>query len=377
MAESILGSDQHAANAANAERQRGLWENIKLYPAACAWSVLLSTTIIMEGFDIVLIANLLAVPAFQEDFGYQLEDGSWQISAAWQAGLTNGALVGEIIGLMLVGIIADRFGFRKTMVGALGLVTCFIFIVFFVQSLTQLLVGLILLGLPWGAFQTLTATYASEVCPVGLRPYLTTYVNLCWVLGQFLASAVLKGVSERTDEWAYRIPYALQWMWPVPLMIGIWLAPESPWWLVRKGRLDDAKHVLLRLTSRNSPTFNPDETVIMMKQTDDFEKSINEGTTYADCFKGVDLRRTEIVCMVWLVQTLCGSTFMGYSTYFYQQAGLAVSQSFTMSLVQYALGAVGVFVSWFLMPHFGRRTLYVWGQAAVSKLTPTPATCIR
>lgn len=175
--ESMLGMDDSAAQAAATERSLGLWQNLKLYPKAAGWSILLSTTIIMEGFDIVLIANLLAVPAFQERFGEPLGDGTYQLTAAWQAGLTNGALVGEILGLMVCGIIADRFGFRSTMIGALGFVTCFIFIVFFVQSLPQLLVGLILLGLPWGAFQTLTATYASEVCPVGLRPYLTTYVR--------------------------------------------------------------------------------------------------------------------------------------------------------------------------------------------------------
>ena len=365
IAQSILGADDKAAAATDAEHRRGLWENIKLYPAAVGWSVLLSTTIIMEGFDINLITNLLAVPAFQRDFGTLAPDGTYQISAAWQAGLTNGALVGEIIGLMLNGIIADRIGFRWTMIGALAVATCFIFIVFFVQSLAQLLAGLVLLGIPWGVFQTLTATYASEVCPVGLRPYLTTYVNLCWVLGQFLASGVLKGVSPIQTEWAYRIPYGLQWVWPVPLIIGIYLAPESPWWLVRKGKYEEAKHSLMRLTSRNSPNFDADDTISMMKQTDDFEKSINEGTSYTDCFKGTDLRRTEITCMVWMVQTLCGSTFMGYSTYFYQQAGLDVSASFSMSLGQYALGAVGVIVSWFLLPHFGRRTLYVWGQAAV------------
>lgn len=37
-----------------------------------------------------------------------------------------------------------------------------------------------------------------------------------------------------------------------------------------------------------------------------------------------------------------------------------------MSLAQYALGAIGVFVSWFMMPHVGRRRLYVVGQALVS-----------
>ena len=73
--------------------------------------------------------------------------------------------------------------------------------------------------------QLVAISYASEICPVALRAYLTTYVNLCWVIGQFLASAVLKGVSTREDEWAYRIPYALQWMWPIPLIIGITFAP--------------------------------------------------------------------------------------------------------------------------------------------------------
>lgn len=186
----------------------------------------------MEGFDLVLINSLFAVPAFQEAFGVKLANGTYQITAPWQAGLSNGALMGELLGLTLNGIIADRFGFKKTMIGALSLVICFIFIVFFIQGLPQLLIGLILMGIPWGVFQTLTTTYAAEVCPTGLRPYLTTYVNLCWVFGQFLASGVLKGVSGINDQWAYRIPYALQWVWPVPLIIGIAFAPESPWYVI-------------------------------------------------------------------------------------------------------------------------------------------------
>jgi len=353
---------EEAAAAAHVEKELSFRENIALYPKAAAWSVLLSTAIVMEGFDLVLINSLFAVPAFQEAFGVKLADGTYQITAPWQAGLSNGALMGELLGLTLNGIIADRFGFKKTMIGALSLVICFIFIVFFIQGLPQLLIGLILMGIPWGVFQTLTTTYAAEVCPTGLRPYLTTYVNLCWVFGQFLASGVLKGVSGINDQWAYRIPYALQWVWPVPLIIGIAFAPESPWWLIRKERYEDAKHSLMRLTSRNSPHFNVDERISMMQQTNAFEKSLNEGTSYLDCFKGTDLRRTEIVCMVWLVQSLCGASFMGYSTYFYEQAGLNTSYAFDLSWCQYALGAIGTILSWFLMPRFGRRTLYVWGQ---------------
>ncbi|KAF2184986.1 MFS alpha-glucoside transporter-like protein [Zopfia rhizophila CBS 207.26] len=352
-----------AAKATEAERNMTLLQGLKLYPKAVGWSILLSGAIIMEGFDIVLIGNLLAVPAFKQKFGFQLSDGSYEVSAAWQSGLTNGAYCGEIIGLMLNGIIAEKFGFKKTMIGALAIVTAFIFIVFFVQNIVQLLVGLILLGIPWGVFQTLTTTYAAEVCPVPLRAYLTTYVNLCWVIGQFLASGVLKGVSSRKDEWAYRIPYALQWMWPVPLIIGITFAPESPWWLVRKERIEDAKRMLLRLTSRNQQVdFNPDETIAMMKHTNELEKATSEGARYIDCFKHTDLRRTEICAMTWFTQSFCGSTFMGFSTYFYEQAGMDTANAFSMSLGQYALGAMGTFLSWFLMTRYGRRTLYVSGQ---------------
>lgn len=168
-----------AAKATEAEHNMTLWQGLKLYPKAIGWSILLSAAIIMEGFDIVLIANLFAVPAFKRQFVVQLPDGTFEITAAWQTGLSNGTVVGELLGLMLNGWIADRFGYRKTMIGALLAVNFLIFIVFFASRVEQLLVGLILLGIPWRVFQTLTTTYAAEVCPVALRAYLTTYVNLC------------------------------------------------------------------------------------------------------------------------------------------------------------------------------------------------------
>ena len=87
---------------------------------------------------------------------------------------------------------------------SLTMMIAFIFIPFFAQNIETLLIGDILQGIPWGVFQTLTTAYASEVCPVALRAYLCTYVNLCWVIGQFIASGVLRGVLGRSDQWAYR-----------------------------------------------------------------------------------------------------------------------------------------------------------------------------
>lgn len=75
----------------------------------------------------------------------------------------------------------------------------------------------------------ITFRYASEVCPLALRGYLTCYVNLCWCIGQLVAAGVLYGCLKIDNSWAYRIAYAVQWAWPVPLMAIIWFAPESPW----------------------------------------------------------------------------------------------------------------------------------------------------
>ncbi|CAI7664481.1 unnamed protein product [Penicillium glandicola] len=340
---------------------------LKLYPKAVAWSLLLSCAIIMEGYDVVLIGSFFAFPAFNEKYGGIMSDGTYGLAASWQAGLTNAMSCGQILGLFVNGIVSERYGYRKTLMACLASTVGFIFILFFAPNVQTLVAGELLMGIPLGVYQTLTVTYASEVCPVALRAYLTTYVNLCWVFGQLIASGVLKGLVEHTDQWAYRIPFAIQWIWPVPIFIGVYLAPESPWWLVRKDRREDAIKAVKRLT-RADPNFSAEETVSMIVYTNAMEQRTETGTSYMDCFKGTDLRRTEIACCVWAAQSLCGSGLMGYSTVFYERAGLAVSQSFTMSLVQYAIGVVGTFSSWALMTYFGRRTLYVGGLAILAAI---------
>ncbi|KGO76997.1 Major facilitator superfamily domain, general substrate transporter [Penicillium italicum] len=353
---------QNAKAATEKEHSMTLMQGIRLYPKAVLWSVLISTCIVMEGYDISLVNNFYAFPQFKHKYGERLANGTYEISAAWQAGLSNGAYCGEIIGLFINGWASERFGYRYTIMACLILVSAWTSIFFTAQNVQSLLAAEILCGVPWGVFQTLTITYASEVCPVALRGYLTTYVNFCWGLGQLIGIGVIKGMMNRDDEWAYRIPYGLQWMWPLPLFIGIWLAPESPWWLVRKGRNEDAKRALVRLTSKSQGDFDPDETVSMMVHTTALEEKITKGASYLDCFRGTDLRRTEIVCMVWAIQNLSGNSFSNYSTYFLEQAGLSSSNSYAFAMGQYGINMVGVFGSWFLMTlGIGRRTLYLYG----------------
>ena len=92
-------------------------------------------------------------------------------------------------------------------------------------------------------------------------------------------------------------------------------------WLVRRGRNEDARKSLRRLNGGDSDD-KLDEMISMMRHTNELEKEIDSGTRYIDCFRGVNLRRTEITCAVWVIQAASGASLIGYAAYFFQQAGL-------------------------------------------------------
>ncbi|KAH8891244.1 sugar transporter [Thozetella sp. PMI_491] len=349
-----------AEDATTEEHNLGLLDALKLCPSSVFWSLAMSTAIIMEGYDTMLVGNLFAQPAFQKRYGQPSTGTSYEISAPWQAGLNNGSAIGQLFGLLAAGYISERLGFRKTMMVGLAVITGLIFITFFASSLQVLLAGQILFGIPLGLFQTTPVIYAMEISPASLRPYLTTYVNFCWAIGHLIGAGILRGVLPMEDQWAYRIPFAIQWFWPVLLIPLLYFAPESPWWLVRQGRLEEAKGVLRRLTSGGSTAFSIDKQVALMMVTTEHERTVNDQTSYTACFRGADLRRTLIVMGIYCIQTFSGNPLRGYSTYFLQQAGLPSTQAFNMTIVGYSLALVGGFFTWVLLPVFGRRSIFFW-----------------
>ncbi|KAM0327609.1 hypothetical protein ACHAQA_005902 [Verticillium albo-atrum] len=360
-----------AQQSAEDEHNLSFRDAVRRYPQAVMWSVLLSASIIMEGYDIVLIGSFFASPAFRRHYGeYLPRTGTYEITASWQNGLSNAVSVGTIIGAFANGYFTHKFGYRKVLLASLVAICGFIAISFFSPNLPVLLVGQFLCGIPWGVFATMAPAYASEVCPMVLRGYLTVYVNLCWALGQLISAGVQSGFSSNTTQWAYRIPFAIQWIWPLPLFTILWFAPESPWYFVRVGNYEEAEKSIMRLGSA-AQRAHAKETVASMIYTNQLEMNIDEGTSYLDCFRGVDRRRTEIACMVFMAQPFCGSVLGGTPTYFFVQAGLPESISFRMSVGGLGLASVGTVASWFLLGAFGRRTLYLWGLGLLTLVLMT------
>ncbi|PVH68565.1 MFS general substrate transporter [Cadophora sp. DSE1049] len=290
------------------EKAMTTMQAVRANPAAICWSLVISTCVIMEGFDTALLGNFWAYPSFQRKFGdfvgvTNTTKSGYQVPASWQTGLGQASGVGAFFGAIFNGWLVNRFGPRMVLIASLCSLSAFLFITFFVPDRPTLLVGQLLF-------------YASEVLPLQLRVYMTSYTNMCWIIGQLIAGGVLRGPVSREDSWGYRIPFALQWFWPIFLVPAIYTAPKSPWFLSSSSRQD------------------PHNTLAAIIYTNNLEQQLS------------------IACLVFAGQL--------------QKYSLGVSAN--------GLALFACLCNWFLpMPYVGRQTLFLIGILNVWTSKPSVA----
>jgi SP family general alpha glucoside:H+ symporter-like MFS transporter len=348
--ETIIISTKEAAEQ---EKKYGIIESFRRYPMATFWSLFLGMTIIMAGYDGQLVPSFYGVGAFVNKYGSEFE-GQMEITAAWQSGLGMGNPIGQVVGTLAIPWPSEVFGRKKVLFACLILLSATNFIQFFAPNLPTLCAGEVLAGLIWGAFISLAPTYVSEISPLPLRGILEAYMNMAFVIGQFVAAGAIEGFSRRTDKWAYRAPFALQWLWCVLLLVGMFFIPESPWYLVRRGRHEDAKRSLERLGWSDVDTV-----VQSIDQTDRLEQEFLIKSSYVDCYRGTNLRRTEICSMLYVIPMLSGLMMIAYSLYFFELAGMSQNTAVKMTLGNNAIGLFAGFCSYVAVSLAGRRTIYL------------------
>ncbi|ODQ69669.1 hypothetical protein LIPSTDRAFT_100465 [Lipomyces starkeyi NRRL Y-11557] len=351
-----------AKTAAEVEQHLPPLEAIKAYPKAIFWSLVVSMCVIMEGYDTNLIGNFWAYPSFVKKYGQYYPGVGYQVSAPWQAGYGNATGVGAFFGVLANGYLASRFGYKRVLICALFAMSSFIFILFFSKNIQTLTAGGFLCGLPWGVFASAAPAYASEVLPLSLRVYFTSYTNMCFIIGQLISAGVLEGLVSMDSEWGYRIPYALQWFWPSFLIPLMFFAS------VCSSKLEEAERTLRRLQSKKS-NIDPKLTLATIVHTNKLEEELEVGTSYWDCFKGFELRRTEIACMAFVGQITSGICFAYNQTYFFSQVGLTTEQTYKLAIGGNSIALVGTFINWFAInPYVGRRTTYLWGMVTMTTI---------
>ena len=99
-------------------------------------------------------------------------------------------------------------------------------------------------------------------------------------------------------------------------MVLIFFAPESPWWLTRKGRTTEALHSLKRLGNK---TENHEEKLAMITRTVEIEAKLGGNPTLLDLWKGTDLLRTAITCLMYASQNFAGNLIANQATFFFER----------------------------------------------------------
>lgn len=158
----------------------------------------------MESYDVFLIGNFVALPAFVNQYGVlDPATGLMVIETKWQSALQVSGQLGALIGVFLAGPLTSRIGYRYATLSGLMLLNVFIFVFYFAKSLPVIFVAQLLEGLPWGIFIANAPAYCSEIVPIKLRAPATQMLQMFWAIGSIIVGAVTYCYNGRLESSAY------------------------------------------------------------------------------------------------------------------------------------------------------------------------------
>ena len=230
---------------------------------------------ILFGYDIGVMTG--ALPFLQSDWG--LYD-----DAAIIGWVTSGVMFGAIFGGALAGQFSDRFGRRKMILAAavvfvLGSILCGLAPQ---DGVIYLVIARIFLGLAVGAASASVPAYMSELAPARLRGRLSGLNQTMIVSGMLISYIVDFLLKDLPEAWAWRVMLTMAAVPAVILYVGVLRLPESPRFLVKVGKENEAVKVLHYIR-------RPDEIdaeLISIKETAQIEKRATGNTSLATLFDG-------------------------------------------------------------------------------------------
>lgn len=194
--------------------------------------------------------------------------------------------------------------------GALAVAAVFLFATplasAFVQTWGQLLACRLLLGVGIGLLEVTAPVFSAESAPQEIRGAMTINFQLFTALGIFLGSSVNLGFEKAVHNWRLMLASP---MVPVPILaVLLVFCPESARWYLKKNRIHDAFHSLLRL--RHHPILAARDLYLIHVQIVEEQNAIGGARNvqrFAELFYKTRIRQATLAsCIVHLAQVLCG-----------------------------------------------------------------------
>ncbi|KAH7007308.1 maltose permease Mal61 [Ilyonectria destructans] len=337
-----------------------LWKHRKIL-ACCTFANIGAA---MYGFDNLTLSLCLSMQPFVEEFG-ALENGTYAIPAYWQSLWNALSQVATAMGCYAAGPISDRFGRRLAFLVAAIISAAGVAVVYTSSSPGQFLGGKMVNALGLGLAITAGQTYVSEITPTAIRGVALSAFTMSMNLGYMIAASVAFTRISIPDRSGYKLVFAAEWIWPGLLLLGLPLIPESPYYLVRNGKMESAARSLRKLHD-SSDSIDP--VLQAIKSITDHESYIKENASFRECFRGINWRRTRIVLYANGLSQMLGATFMSNAPYFMIVAGMSATSGAMLVELGIGLAIISSAFSFWAMTVFGRRTMILSGTAFAGAL---------
>ncbi|KAI8806249.1 general substrate transporter [Cladochytrium replicatum] len=320
----------------------------------------------INGYDLSLLGGLSIVRPFLDTFAGV---GAKEFPAADNALLFSLLQIGSIVGCFVCYIPMDYFGRRG------GMITGSVFIIIgalvstFTSSLPVFMFGRFVIGFGVVFVTTSAPVYAAEVAHPVFRGRAAAFYNTGWFVGSLPASAVVYGLSYLKNDLSWKVPVGLQAVFSGIVLLGSFLIPESPRWLVSKGKIDQAKAFLIKYHANN----NPDAEIVAIELREITESIEDEKAQNASSFSALFATRAAryrmflMLCVAFFSQ-YAGNWLAGYfqpqiTKYF---GIVGDDQALLLNVVTGIISFAAALGGASLVDKFGRRPYLFFGHVGYS-----------
>ncbi|CAG8099031.1 unnamed protein product [Penicillium salamii] len=326
----------------------------------------------LHGFNTANISGTMSLKPFVRDFGWgDLSDSTVSNYEGW---VVSSMLLGQTVGVLIAGPLGERRGRKAViMLSAILYTIGAILMAANFGSLAELLVGRIFSGLGSGAGMVVGPIYISEIAPTEMRGMMTTFYNINIMAGVAGSYWINFGSLEQIaaeNSWQWRTTLVLQLIPSVVLFIGYVFFPESPRYLMMRGRANAAHDSLSRLRGLDdsSPYFEREFNELKGR----FDASADSQSAFAS-YKSLlgscvtDPPTRKLLLFVIIIQTFFimsgGNSITYYAPTILKSIGLDSQQRLLFSAIYGMIKVASVFLYAFVLTdRFGRRPLLLIGS---------------